>query len=336
MGTSSKLSILFLTALFFFAGGIQGSELSIRVYGGLGYVDGGDLSRSISGWRSYYQGRQGNGFSSSYELGELHGTAEVGAEAVLALSRRWSLSLGLGYIRQKASGEITTQTIYHEDVATSPSELWTVDFEQATEQSPVYTKWTIPVILNLDYLLELTPKWTLTLGGGGGVYPGRLEYHETYGIESESISEQKTEDGVIQFTDSLTTVGDYSETTQCTGFGLHGRVGLEFELGSSTFLSLTVLGRWVNMKGWEGTRRDASEWQRTYGLWGSQSAEGTDERAEDGQYWTYDLKDEKSGKSYPVLVFRDTGPSPSSRPASFSLSGVSVQVGLGFRFGGKS
>ena len=336
MRASSKLSFLFLTAFFFLAGGGLGSDLSLRVYGGLGYVDGGDLSRSISGWRSYYQDRQSSGFSSSYELGDMHGTAEVGVEAVLALSRYWSLSLGLGYIRQKTSGEITTRTISHQDIATSPSGPWTVDFEQTTEQYPVSTKWTIPIILSLDYLLELNAKWTLTLGGGGGIYPGRLEYQEIYGVESETISEQKTGDGVVQFIDRLSTAGDYSEKTQSTGFGLHGRVGLEFELGSSTFLSLTVLGRWVNMNGWEGTRHDGSEWQRTYGLWGSQSAEGTDERAEDGQYWTYDLQDEKSGKSYPVLVFRETAPSPSSRPASLNLSGVSVQVGLGFRFGGKS
>jgi len=324
-----------LAGFLFLAIGALGFDLSFRVYGGPGYVDGGDLSRSISGWRSYYQGRQGNGFSSSYELGDMHGTAELGAEAVLALSRRWSLSLGLGYIRQKTSGEITTQTILHEDIATSPSELRSVDFEQTAEQSPIYTKWTIPIILNLDYLLKLTDKWTLLLGGGGGIYPGRLEYRETYNVESESISEQKMGDGVVQFVDRLTTAGDYSERTSCTGFGLHGRVGLDFKLGPSTFLSVSVLGRWVNMTGWEGTRRDASQWQRTYGLWGSQSAEGTEERAEDGQYWTYDLKDEKGGKSYPVLVFRDTGPSPSSRRASFNLSGVSVRVGLGFRLGRK-
>jgi hypothetical protein len=330
----TRALVLLLTGLFFTDGAFS-SGLSFRVYGGLGYVDGGDLSRSISGWRSYYQDRQGDGFSSSYNLGEMHGSAELGAETVLALSRRWSLSLGVGYIHQKASGEITTRTIRHEDMTFLSSELWAVDFEQTTEQSPVYTKSTIPIILSVDYSLSLNAKWTLTLGGGGGLYPGRLDLRESYELQSESISEQQTVDGVVQYIDRLTTVGDYSEKTKCLGYGLHGRIGLNLELGPSTFLSITVLGRWVNMKGWEGTRRDASEWQWTYGLWGDQSAEGTDERTEDGQYWTYDLKDEKGGKSYPVLVFRDTELSPSSRPANFNLSGISVRVGLGFRFGGK-
>jgi hypothetical protein len=324
-----------LAGLFFLAVGVLSFDLSFRVSGGLGYVDGGDLSRSISNWRSYYQGRQGNGFSSSYELGEMHGTAELGAEAVLALSRRWSLSLSLGYIRQRTSGEITTRTTRHEDIAAPPMELWTVDFEQTTEQRPVYAKSTIPIMLNLDYSLKLAPKWTLILGAGGGLYLGRLEFRELYSIESESVSEQQTGNRIVQYVDRLSTAGDYSEETKRTSFGLHGRIGLDFDLNSSTFLSLMVLGRWVNMKDWEGIRRDASEWRSVYGLWGGQSAEGTDERIEEGQYWTYDLRDGDGGKSYPIVVFRDTRPSPASHPANFNLSGFSIRLGFGFRFGGK-
>lgn len=334
MRTSSKLLVILLAGVFLLPVGALSSDLGFRVYGGLGYVDGGDLSRGISGWRSYYQDRQGDGFSSSYSLGEMHGTAELGGEAVLALSRRWSMSLGVAYVRQKTSGEITTQTIRQEIITPSSSELWTVDYEQTTEQNPVYTKSTIPVTLSLDYLLVVNAKWTLTLGVGGGVYPGRLDLRESYELESGSISKMQTEEGVVRSVDELTTVGNYSEKTRCTGFGLHGRIGFELELGSSSFLTITVLGRWVDMKGWKGTRRDASEWQWTYGLEGGQSAEGTDERAEYGQYWTYNLEDEKSGKSYPIAVFRDAGPSSSSRTASFNLSGVSLRVGLGIRFGG--
>ena len=329
-------TVILLLAVILFTVGAFSSDLSFRVYGGLGYVDGGDLSRSISGWRNYYQGRQGDGFSSTYDLGEMHGTSEIGAEAVLALSRRWSLSLGVGYIRQNARGDITTRTTRHEDITIGSSEQWTVNFEQTTEQNPVYTKSTIPITLSLDYSLALNAKWTLTLGGGGGIYPGRLDLREPYNIQSESISEHQTGNGVVQYIDRLNTVGDYSEKTKSTGFGLHGRLGLNLQLGSSTFLSITVLGRWVNMKGWEGTRRDTSEWQWTYGLWGANSEEGTDERTEDGQYWTYELKDEKSGKSYPVVLFRDAELSPSSKPANFNLSGISIRVGLGFRFGGKN
>jgi hypothetical protein len=298
-------------------------------------VDGGDLSRAISGWRGYYQDRQGDGFPSSFNLGEMHGTAELGAEFVLALSRRFSFSLGVGYIQQKTSGEITTQTTRHEDITVLGSEQWTVDFEETTEQSPVYTKSTFPITLSLDYSLAFNARWTLTLGVGGGIYLGNLDLQESYAVDSESISEQQTGNGAIQYIDRLTTVGDYTEKTKSTGFGLHGRIGLDLKLSPSSCLSIAILGRWVNMKNWKGTRHDAYEWQWTYGLWGANSAEGMEERTEDGRYWTYDLQDEEGGKSYRILAFRKTEPSPSSKPANFNLSGISLRVGISVRFGGR-
>ena len=334
MRASRQVILLFLTG-FLFSSGLFSADLSFRVYGALGCVNGGDFNRSISGWRSYYQDRQGDGFSSSFDLGEMHGTAELGVEAVLALSRRFSLSLGVGYIHQKTSGEITTQTTRHEDITISASERWTVDFEETTEQNPAYTKSTIPITLSLDYSLALNARWTLTLGGGGGIYLGNLDLLESYAIDSESISEQQTGDGVVQYVDRLSTVGDYSEKTKSTGFGLHGRIGLDLKLSPSSCLSIAILGRWVNMKNWEGTRHDASEWQWTYGFWGDHQVEGSDERTEDGQYWTYDLKDEESGKSYAIIAFRDTEPSPSSKPANFNLSGISIRAGISVRFGGR-
>ncbi len=317
------------------AGGARGTDLSFRVYSGAGYVDGGDLSRTISGWRSYYEGRQESGFSSSYKVGEMHGSLELGFEAFLTLSRRWSLGLGVGYVSQGTDGEIETRKTSRELVTVSPTEQWTVDIERTTNQNPVYAKSTVPVTLSLEYALAINDAWTLTLGGGGGIYLGRLKLQESYQIDSETISERPTDSGFVQYIDRLIATGEYSEETKSTGFGLHGRIGLDLKLGPSTRLSISVLGRWVNMENWKGTRKDSSEWQWTYGLWGDHQAEGADDRTEAGQYWTSDLRDEKSGRSFPVSVFRSAAPVSSSKPANFNLSGLSVRVGLGFRFGGR-
>ena len=322
-------------AVLLLAGGARGTELTFRIYSGAGYVNGGDLSRTISGWRSYYEGRQGSGFSSSYNVGEMHGTLELGFETFLTLSRRWSLGLGVGSISQRTDGEVETRTTSRELVTVSPTEQWTVDIERATSQNPAYSKSTIPITLSLEYAWAINDAWTLTLGGGGGIYLGRLKLQESYQIDSETKSERPTDNGVVQYVDRLVTAGEYSEETKSAGFGLHGRIGLDLRLGPSTRLSICVLGRWVNMENWKGTRRDASEWQWTYGLWGDHQAQGTDERTEDGQYWTSDLTDETSGRSFPVAVFRSAPPASSSKPANFNLSGLSVRVGLGFRFGGR-
>ncbi|MFZ2052866.1 MAG: hypothetical protein WAU81_01595 [Candidatus Aminicenantales bacterium] len=315
--------------------GVLGSDFSLRLYGGWGYTDGGDLNRSIAGWREYFGDRQSSDFTSSYNLGAMHGASELGAEAVLALSRQWSLSLGIGYVSQKTSGQIFTRSVGHEEVTDSFPEPWAVDFEQTTERRPRYTGLTIPVTLSLDYAFALGSRWALTLGGGGGIYWGRLDLQESYSILSESVAEEPTANGILQYIDRLRTTGEYSEELTGTGFGLHGRLGLEYRLSPSAFLTVAVLGRWVHMKGWEGSRRDASDWQWVYGLWGANSAEGTDERTEDGQLWKHDLRDDATGRSYPILVFSKSAPSPDSRLARINLSGFSVRLGLGFRFGRK-
>jgi hypothetical protein len=317
------------------AGSALGTDLSFKVYSGAGYVDGGDLSRTISGWRSYYGQRQETGFSSSYNVGEMHGSLELGFEAIVSLSRRWSLGLEVGYVSQGTDGEVETRRTSREILTVSPTEQWTVDTERMTSQNPVYSKSTIPVILSLEYALAISDAWTLTLGAGGGVYFGRLGLEESYEVDSDTTSERPTESGLVRYIDRLVTSGEYSEETRSTGFGLHGRVGLDLRLSPSLRLSISVLGRSVNMENWKGTRRDASEWQWVYGLWGSQQAQGRDERTEDGQYWTSDLTDETSGRSFPVAVFRSAAPAPASKPANFNLSGVTVRVGLGFRFGGR-
>jgi hypothetical protein len=309
------------------------SDFSLRLCGGWGYAAGGDLNKSINGWREYYGDRRGKNFTSLYNLGTMQSAAELGAEAVLALSQRWSLSLGIGCVSQENSGQIFTRLVRKEEPLESFPDPWQVDFEETTEQRPLYTRLTIPVTLTLDYALVRGTRWTLTVGGGGGIYWGRFDLEESYNITSETIAQESTANGVVQYIDRLRTTGEYSEKLTAAGFGLHGRLGIEYRLSSSMFLTVAVLGRWVNMKGWEGDRRDASDWQWVYGLWGAYSAEGTDERTENGQLWKHELRDDLTGKSYPILVFGESAPSSDSRPAQIDLTGFSVRLGLGFRFG---
>jgi hypothetical protein len=313
--------------------GASGSDFSLRLYGGWGYADGGDLNKSINSWREYYSDRRGEEFTSLYNLETMRGASELGAEAALALSRKWSLSLGVGAVFQRTSGQIFTRSVQRD--APLP-ETGTVDFEQTTEQRPLYTLLSIPVTLWLDYTVVRGERWSLTTGVGGGIYWGHLELEESYNVSSESITEETTAGGIIRYIDRLRTTGEYMEQTTGMGFGVHGRLGVEYRLSPSVFLTASVLGRRVNMKGWRGDRRDASEWQWDYGLWGASSAEGRDERSENGELWMQELREDMTGKSYPILVFGETAPSSGSRQAGISLSGISVRLGLCFKFGGKA
>lgn len=311
----------------------SGSDFSLRLYGGWGWANGGDLNKSIDSWREYYRDLRGETFTSLYNLGTMRGAPELGAEAVLALSPKWSLSLGVGAVFQKTSGQIFTRSVREDEFS---QEGWAVDYEQRTEQRPLYTRLTVPVTLSLDYVVVRRARWSLTVGGGGGIYRGRLDLQEPYDISSESVAEESTANGILQHIDRLRTTGEYTEDLTSTGFGFHGRIGAEIRLSASTFLMVSVLGRWVDMKGWKGNRRDSSEWQWNYGLWGAYSAQGTDERTESGELWMQDLQDEGIGKSYPILMFGETASSSGARRANIDLSGVSVRLGLVFRFGAKA
>ena len=330
-----RILAVFLSGLVCTAGA-AGSDFSLRLYGGWSYVDGGDLNKSIASWDAYHWNRRGSSFTALYNLDTMHDGPEFGAEAVLRISGRWSLGLAVGYASQRESGQVFTRSTWKEETTASFPEPWIVDFEEKTEQRPRYARLTIPVTLSLDYALVRGSRWTLTLGAGAGVYWGRLELQEPYNITSESAAEVPTPDGIVRYVDDLRTSGEYSERLTGAGFGLHGRLGFEYRLSSSVFLTVSLLGRWVEMRGWEGSRRDAYEWEWTYGLWGSSSAEGSEERAENGQLWNDELRDDLTGRSYPILVFGESAPSPGSRPANINLTGISVRLGLGFRFGGQT
>ena len=314
----------------------RGFDFSLRLYGGWSYASGEDLNKSIASWRDYYEGRRGPTFTSSYSLNTMHGALEFGAEAVWEISRRWSLSLSAGSVSREESGRILTQSVWQEESTDSFPEPWVVGFEETTERKPRYIWSTIPVTLSLDFTVATGSRWALILGGGGGVYWGRLDFREPYSLASRSVAEGPTAEGMVQSIDDLQTTGEYSERMTSTGFGLHGRLGLEYRLSRSVFLAVSVLGRWVNMKGWEGSRRDASEWQWSYGLWGAFSEEGSDERIENGQLWTDELRDDLTGRSYPIITFGGSAPSPDARPANISLTGISVRFGLVFRLGMKN
>ncbi|MCK4235579.1 MAG: outer membrane beta-barrel protein [Candidatus Krumholzibacteria bacterium] len=76
--------------------------------------------------------------------------------------------------------------------------------------------------------------------GGIGLYYSKLTFSESY--ESSVVMPD-------------TTSYD-SELTKC-GFGLHGGAGIEFVIAPMVSFELCVMGRWVDIKGYEGTRTRA-------------------------------------------------------------------------------
>jgi hypothetical protein len=335
-----RIRFLFLLfGILFGAGSSAAIDFSLKVYSGWSWIDGGDLNASISGWRHYYQDRHqlNDRFTFSYDLAEMHGADEAGGEVIIRFTPRWSVGLGAAFLRQRRTGKISTTLITGEYSPLSPSQWIQTYLIEESSQFPLFIRETIPITLTLGYSVPLGETYELNLGIGAGVYLSSLSYEEEYSYRLEYTEDRHAGDSLVRYADWYDTSGRYTENTTSKAVGLHGKLGLDVRLTSFLFLSIEVLGRWVAAKNWEGNKSDAYEWWHTWGLWGSYSDSGKEEESYDGKLWRVDVRSDQTGNTYPRLVFSAEEPVSSSytnvRPANINLSGFSIRVGLGLRFG---
>jgi hypothetical protein len=312
-------------------------EFSLKVNQGWAWTNGGDLNKSISGWRQYYEDRQSSSFSSNFTLGELHSTFEVGAEVVVSLSSRWSIGLGATFLSFSQKGEVSTKLASQENYTLSPTRQGTISLEEITSQQPEYEVLTVPVTLSVYYLLPLGGDYSIYLGGGGGLYLSRYRHKEAYTYSFNYTDNQRSADSSVLYVDNYTSAGEYTETAKTRDFGLHGIAGLAIKLSTSFSIAVEVLGRWVNLDGWEGEKTDSYNWSHTWGVSGIYSENGQTEESYDGKIWRVEARSDQTGKTYPRLVFSGEKPISADytavRLANISLSGFSARIGLRLRFG---
>jgi hypothetical protein len=312
-------------------------EFSLKINQGWAWMSGGDLNESISGWRQYYQDRQSSSFSSNYGLAEMHSTYEVGAEVAVSLSSRWSIGLGASVLSYGQKGEVSAKLATQENYILSPTRWGTVSLEEITSQQPENEFLTVPIILSVYYLLPLGEDYSLYLGGGGGLYLSRYRHKEAYSYSFNYTDNQFSANSSVLYVDKYASVGEYTETAKTQDFGLHAVAALGIRISSSFSIAFEVLGRWVNLDGWEGEKTDSYNWTHTWGLSGVYSENGKTEESYDGGLWRVDARSDQTGKTYPRLVFSGEKPVSADytavKPANISLSGFSARVGLKFRFG---
>jgi len=334
--TSKKMFILIFCACFLVLNAAA-VEFSLKINAGPAWMNGGDLNKSISGWRQYYEDRQSPIFSSSYRMNEIHGAYEVGAEVMVKLSSRWSIGLGIGFLPRSQNGEISTKLASRENYTLSATQSGTVSREETTSQLPSYEVKAVPITLSAYYLLPVGEKYRLYLGGGGGLYSSRYRYHEEYSYRFNYTDDQHSAGSSVQYVDRYSSTGEYRETAKTQTFGFHGSAALDIKIRPSFFITFEVLERWVNFKGWEGEKTDSYDWTHTWGLWGAYSDQGETDESYSGKLWRVDVHSDQTGKSYPRLVFSEEEPVSAdyaaAKPASISLTGFSARIGFKFKFG---
>jgi hypothetical protein len=191
--------------------------IGLRLYGGLGYIGGGDINPGLSGsldlWGAFiFPG-------STIRTGgykPVHAGFNGGVDILVFLQANWGISLGVDYLKASRTSEIQFS--------------YGVEYTVFTTSPQVSA---IPLKLGLFVEKPLGKKINLVLHGGGAYYLARFRYEL-----------------------SLSSPGDWGTITAATSansIGFHGGAAIELEFSKNLFFFMEALGRYARIKGFTGT-----------------------------------------------------------------------------------
>jgi len=329
--------VLVLLFCFFFGFlKAEASPISLKFYGGLGWLEGGDLNKSIRGWRNYSRDRNRAPYSFDSKLRELHGFLEGGFEVQRSISERLSMGIGLGFLGKRRKSLVSWKLDKSEDYFHSPSDFGSISLEEEGNAQPEYWLQAVPVTLSIYYSFPLRKGIKLFLKGGVGYYFGRMTLTENYDYRFDYMDDKNLSGSVWRFVDRYESSGTYFEETTSRTFGLQGGGSIEIPVRGPLFLIFEALGRWADFREWKGKKRDAYAWNHSWGFWGAHSDRGEREETLDGKLWLVEFQSDETGNSYPRLIFSERKPLSSSylegKLARVNLNGLSLRAGLRLNF----
>lgn len=215
---SAFLALALMLALGFVLPSSAQSRFGLKIGGGLGYLDGGDVNAGYQGLSDLYREILSliphTTFSGRYE--PFHLGMDFNGEIFYQVSPEIAIGLGVGVL-----------------TATRESSMTLTD---GHDSSVFYWKPTvkaIPVTLNFHYFVPVAGGVKLVLSAGAGVFIAGFDMEQTFFSDESNLME-----------------------TSAVGFGGHGGLGLEIELTKSLSLTLDLLGRYARVGGLTGTWSD--------------------------------------------------------------------------------
>ena len=161
------------------------------------------------------------------------------------------------------------------------------------------------LLKNSCYVIPLGEKINIFAKAGVGYYIARLKYniHVEETLLGDTYLEQQT--------------GEAKDN----GFGLHGGLGLEYQIATNFDLFVEGTGRYVNLKDWDVENNTTSSWGNYY---------------ETGKFWYADEYNEATDKYYATMQISKVMPEEQGfrnvRKAEISLSGITFRMGVKIRF----
>jgi len=284
------VSSMLLFAIFTFTGMSHAQKFRLKLSGGYGTMTTGDYNTFGAGLDDLLSTLEALGATTEGEFNKINPGFEYEAEFILSLPAGFGVGVGFGYIQRSEMTELSAS-------------IPLVGSASASIDPKIKA---IPINISAYYFTPGVAPLKLFVYGGIGYYFGTL---------TTDIRESSTPPPF--WSDQEGKLKDQS-------FGLHGGMGLEFEVAPRIALFIEGRARYCKLKSWNG---DAT-YEDSDGFTG----------AEAGLMWYFEELDQNygSGEWFPGITIA-TGPptSPDIRNArkfEVNLSGVSLRTGIRIKF----
>jgi hypothetical protein len=163
----------------------------------------------------------------------------------------------------------------------------------------------IPIKLSGYYFIPLGEKMKMFVKAGLGYYIATIKYR----IQAEEMELGET------FLEVQT------GKAKDNGFGIHGGLGVEYQIATNLDLFVEGMGRYVNLNDWDVENNTTLPWGGFY---------------ETGKFWYADVYNEATDKYYGSITLAEEMPErpelKNVRMAEISLSGITFRIGIKIRF----
>lgn len=191
-------------------------SFSLKLFGGLNYLSGGDFNTGLQGLNDY-EGRNFWYFGLSHTGGEynpVHLGVHFGGDLIIQITPALGLGIGAGYLQGKRESLITYGPVTAGDETTARVSA-------------------VPLRLGIYYALPMGNRFNINLNAGLSYYLAKMSYDlRSYGGTFWTLYTVEADGG---------------------GLGFQGGLGLEFKVASAVSFFLEGQGRYANLGGFEGT-----------------------------------------------------------------------------------
>jgi hypothetical protein len=214
----SLLSALAIPATAYGAGNGFKPGFSLRLYGGLNYLQGGDLNTGLKGFAdsAIYEFANSGYSHSGGEYQDINWGAAAGGELVFQFSRNFGLGIGAGYCQAAKSSTVTLM---------GPDTLNFIFNPMAS---------VIPIKVELIFFLPLSDAFRISLSAGPEYYLASVRADIRREFSASWLQWNQEADG--------------------QGIGFQGGIGLEIRLCRHVSLLIEGKGRYAKIKEFKGTK----------------------------------------------------------------------------------